>query len=347
MSLQLQIKTFEKVMEDMLARIPDDLDKTQGSIIWDALAPAALEINAMYLKLGDVFRLAFIRTSVGEHLTELSFQFGVNRLFATKTIREAIFNINVAMGTRFSLADSDLNFVVKEKRGAVYHLECETAGSEANYAQGSLLPIDFISGLTNTMLGDIVILGEDEETDESLRERTITHITKPQQDGNIDQYLQWATEFTGIGNATVIPLWNGSNTVRVVITDVEGNTASSELVQNFQKFLDPGAEGKGEGKAPIGAIVTVASATAQHINITIKIALNVGHTLADAETAIKTVLEQYVKKATTQRSFKKYEAASIIDALKEVDYIVSFNGNDIVPLNASSIFTLGTLAVTK
>ena len=42
--------TFENLMERMLERIDDKLDKREGSIIWDALAPAALELEALYIE---------------------------------------------------------------------------------------------------------------------------------------------------------------------------------------------------------------------------------------------------------------------------------------------------------
>ena len=41
--------TFEYLMESMLSRVPDSLDKREGSIIYDALAPAAAELAQMYI----------------------------------------------------------------------------------------------------------------------------------------------------------------------------------------------------------------------------------------------------------------------------------------------------------
>ena len=35
-------QNFEEIMRRMLSRIPNGIDKREGSIIWDALAPAAL-----------------------------------------------------------------------------------------------------------------------------------------------------------------------------------------------------------------------------------------------------------------------------------------------------------------
>ena len=41
--------TYEKILNDMLDRVPDSLDKRQGSIIYNALAPAAVELQNMYI----------------------------------------------------------------------------------------------------------------------------------------------------------------------------------------------------------------------------------------------------------------------------------------------------------
>ena len=40
--------TYEKIMERMLSRVPDTLDKREGAIIFDALAPAAFEMSILY-----------------------------------------------------------------------------------------------------------------------------------------------------------------------------------------------------------------------------------------------------------------------------------------------------------
>ena len=46
---------YDYFMQSMLANVPDDLDKREGSVIWDALAPAALELDTAYMFLLDMF----------------------------------------------------------------------------------------------------------------------------------------------------------------------------------------------------------------------------------------------------------------------------------------------------
>jgi uncharacterized phage protein gp47/JayE len=335
------LKNYDEIMKDMLSSVSTNVDKDQGSVLWDAISPCAIELSKMYIELDDVYKLSFIKTSEGNYLTDLCFQFGVYRLQATKSIRSCIFALEIELGTRFSVENSELNFVLIEPN----RLECETAGSEGNKVEGRLLPIEHIDGFTNAFIGEVIIVGEDEETDENLQLRALTHITRPQQDGNIDQYLKWASEFVGIGNATVLPLWNGNNTVKVIITDAEGNTASSELVNNFQLFLDPEIKGLGEGVAPIGAFVTVESATAQQINISITVNKKNSSSLNSVKDAVIKIVSEYLKEATREKLFKKYEVMKRVDDLDSIISVNYMNGDDLILLDIDAVFTLGIVEV--
>ena len=45
---------FDTLMERMLENVSDELDKREGSVIYDAIAPAALELANMYVALDVV-----------------------------------------------------------------------------------------------------------------------------------------------------------------------------------------------------------------------------------------------------------------------------------------------------
>lgn len=53
----------------------------------------------------------------------------------------------------------------------VYKMVCGTAGTIGNSYSGKLLPVTAIASLTSAVLGDIMVPGEDEETDERLRQK--------------------------------------------------------------------------------------------------------------------------------------------------------------------------------
>ena len=80
--------TFENILDDMLSRVDNDIDKREGSIIYDALAPAAYKLAETYFKLSNYTDLFFIDTTVGEYLDRKALDYGVTRKEARKAIRK-------------------------------------------------------------------------------------------------------------------------------------------------------------------------------------------------------------------------------------------------------------------
>ena len=60
--------TYEVIMQQMLDRVPDSFDKREGSIIFDALAPAAAELAQMYIGLDVVLNQTFADTATEKFL---------------------------------------------------------------------------------------------------------------------------------------------------------------------------------------------------------------------------------------------------------------------------------------
>lgn len=273
----LEQYTFEYLMERALSRVPDTMDKRQGSMIYNAIAPAILEIALFYNELASLELDTSVNTASGTRLTLFCSERGVFRKAATKAQRKGTFNIAVPIGSRFSI--EGVNYSVKSLiSGTDYNLECEQAGEIGNEYFGNLLPITFITGLTSAIITDIIVPGADEESDESLRARYKQSIIESPEGGNNAQYLKWATDYPGIGTAKVFPLWNGGNTVKVAITNALYLPAEQTLIDEFQEYIDPEAQGLGNGVAPIGAKVTITGGTRKNINITANVVLAEGYT---------------------------------------------------------------------
>lgn len=105
--------TFEVIMERMLNRIPDKFDKREGSIIWNALAPAAIELQLMYIEFDNILMESFADTASYEFLERRAAERGLHPYQSTNAILKAEFNQDVPIGSRFSL--EELNYVVIEK----------------------------------------------------------------------------------------------------------------------------------------------------------------------------------------------------------------------------------------
>ena len=135
-------QTYEAILGRMLDRITDGMDKREGSIIYDALAPSAAELAQMYVELEYSMNLKFAATASGEFLDRSIAWSGLIRKQATKAQLLGQFSgsngapVDVAIGSRFSL--DPLNYKVMTRLGAgQYVLECETIGKEGNRRFGS------------------------------------------------------------------------------------------------------------------------------------------------------------------------------------------------------------------
>lgn len=288
-----EIPTYEELLQRCLDRIPSTLDKRQGSVIYNALAPCCAELEQLWIKLASTYELVFVDTAVGEALDALVKQNGMTRKEATYALRKGEFNMVVPVGSRFS--DGTLSYIVTENISGTTNsrLECETAGSVGNTYYGSLIPISYIDGLTRAELTDIVDSGEDIETDDALRERYLEWVTAPEFGGNISDYQVKVKSLTGVGGCKVIPVWDGGGTVKLIITNSTYGVPDSSLVDYVQQEVDPTGDQTGLGIAPIGHVVTVVGAEQASLTVACTLVLETGKTIEDVQTLIDDVVANY------------------------------------------------------
>nr|MDD4689993.1 baseplate J/gp47 family protein [Eubacteriales bacterium] len=173
-------QTYINILNRALARVSNAVDKREGSIIYDALAPACYELAELYIELQNLINMTYATTATGAYLDLRVGELGIVRRSAVNAVRVGEFNVAVPLGSRFSI--SGINYTVQAfVVGHYYSMICETPGSIGNTYAGTLTPISYISGLTSAILTDIptdwvgyegvVVLGVDEETDPDLRAR--------------------------------------------------------------------------------------------------------------------------------------------------------------------------------
>lgn len=295
--------TFEMILENMLARVPDTIDKRQGSMIYNALAPAAVELQNMYINLDTILNETFADTASRENLIRRTAERGIIPYEAKKAIVKGEFSpaeVNIPIGSRFSL--DELNYLVIEQvsdeEGQLiagqYKLECEDAGATANYQFGQLIPIEFIEGLEFGEVTEILIPGEDEEGTDALRERYFESLDNQAFGGNISDYKKKTNELQGVGGVKVYPVWNGGGTVKLVIVNSDFAKPSEDLIENVQSAIDPVQnQGQGIGIAPIGHVVTVEAVEEEMLNISSNFTLQEGYEWADVEAEAQKVINDY------------------------------------------------------
>lgn len=145
----------------MLSSIPQDIDKREGSIIYNALAPTALQLAEQNYMLVYMFNLLFADTAEGDWLDRVTNDFGVDREQATYALRqidatnESEEPFTLPIGSRFAI--NNLTFKVTQKiETGKYKAQCEQLGTIGNLYSGIVLPIDNINGLGIAPIGHTV-----------------------------------------------------------------------------------------------------------------------------------------------------------------------------------------------
>ena len=288
--------TFEDILQRMLNRVPDTMDKREGSIIYDAIAPAAVELQNMYIEFDTILNETFADTAHRSYLVRRAAERGITpqeASAATVKVMSTPTSVDIPIGNRFSLNNLNYRITSKEADGE-YHAVCESTGVQANAYVGNLIPIDYIDGLETVAITEILIPGEDEESAESLRARYFNSFDTQAYGGNKADYIERVNAIPGVGSTKVTPVWDGPGTVKLTILNSDFDHASSVLIDTVQEIIDPTRDASGSGVAPIGHIVTVDTASDVTINVHTNITFQEGYSFTGQKTVIENAIKEYL-----------------------------------------------------
>jgi uncharacterized phage protein gp47/JayE len=285
--------TYEYILEGMLDRVPNAFDKREGSVMYNALAPSAADFAEAYIMLDILNDESYIDTASYNSLVKKCKERSIFPNPATSTIAKGEFNIDIPIGSRFSF--NNFNYVVIEKISTgIFKLQCEDTGPILNL--GSLIPIDYIEGLETAALSEILINGEDEEDEDSLRKRYYNSLEYEAFGGNIADYKEKVNKLQDIGGVKVYPVWKGGGTTKLVIINSNFDVPSETVLNQTQEKIDPlQNQGKGLGIAPIGHTVTVAKVSSVSININTNITYQEGWNFDELKGSIEKCIDEYFK----------------------------------------------------
>ena len=253
-------KTYADILARQMKRVPDTLDKREGSLIQTALGPESWYLEGIYLDMERMQKNVYVETAGGESLDRIAASYGLERKPATHAVKTGNFDQEIPSGFRASALTDPIRLTYRVI---------------GNHYSGQVIPIDYVAGLTIAEITDIVSAGSDEEDDESLRKRIFSKIRKPSTSGNIYDYYNWTIECAGVGAAKIYPLALGPGTVKVVIADAERSAATPELIGQVKNHI--------EELRPIGADVSVVSAREKAITVTARVKLQNGVNLGSVQ----------------------------------------------------------------
>ena len=293
----------------------------EGTFQYDALASNSIEFAKVEVELEELNKVAFADTSYGEYLTMIAKQYGVIRKEATKAI--GVLTVKgtgtIYAGATFA-TESGIQFVATEnmdiKESGQINIEAVTAGVIGNVDDETINVISMsIPGINSVINSEPTMGGYDEETDAELLDRYLFKVRNPATSGNKNNYELWAREIEGVGGARCIPLWNGNGTVKVVIIDANLNVADETLLNKVRTYL--------EEEKPIGADLTVVSATA----VNIKVAANVYGSVNEDE--FKEKIDTYFKEIGFNRGYVSiaHIGKTLLECSGVIDYYnLTLNG---------------------
>jgi uncharacterized phage protein gp47/JayE len=306
-------KTKNVIHAEILSNISDNYDKTAGNPVYNITEATSIELGNIYSDLDEVVEKIDIDNLTGTELEQrVNGKTGLNRKTATKATSQLSVTGTgtITIGDIFETA-SGIQYLSAETKvittSGIVNIECNQYGSVGNVPANQIIymPIT-ITGITAVNNASAVTNGYDAETDKELLDRYYEKIKTPATSGNKAQFKNWAKEITGVGDAKIFPLWNGNNTVKVVIINSNKQPASTDLVTTVQTYIDPEITGLGNGCAMIGCYCTVVSATSKSITVSFSATIDTNYTTEQVQANVENSITEYFKDIAFVENYVSY-----------------------------------------
>lgn len=379
--LYLLDQTEENIMNRMLNKVPSDIDKSEGSFIWDAQAPVAFMLSEAALWAQELLRRGFASTVASDNpdirsaeLDLRTAEHGITRREAVASSGSVLFTgkpgTTVPAGTYVATpadegsGESSVEYVttsgvtLSDLGTGTAPIRAVEPGSNGNVPAGVIqLMMTSVSDVTSVTNPEPTRSGTDTESDMSLLERFYAKVRSQGTSGNKAQYMQWANEIAGVGGVEVAPLWKGPGTVGLYLIDTHKRAASQDIVNAVQQYIDPSQDGQGEGVAPAGPVITVMPAAEVAIDISVKVQRTQEQPSTMDE--IRKLIEDGVRTYLQQIAFNRKDplvrytriAAVLLDIPIIVDYSdLTINGHteqQNIEIGSGQVAVLGTVSVSE
>lgn len=313
----------------MLDNIPEEWNKGEGYPIYDITRGFGFALEELDAKIEDVKKKQSVRNLTGLELeTVIEERTGLTR----KTGVKAVGRVKIVSGqgsvlkTDLFSTENNIYFQSLEAKdvtaGDYVLVQCTEGGLVGNVPVGAITVVPkTITGISQVINDEPTTGGYDTETDESLLARYYDRLRNPVNGVNCNQYISWANSVAGVGGARCVPIWNGKNTVKVIIIGNDYKPATENVVKLVQDYIDPNKNGDGSGVATIGAVTTVVSATTTPIAVTIK-GCKFSGDVSTLKNEIHDTIDRYVRKSAFNTDY--ISIAKIGALIIDIDGVTDF-----------------------
>lgn len=358
-------KSASEIQESLLEYMSEDYSKEKGYWLWEILKAVACGLSDFTYELDEVRNKLFVDSLQGDDLDDYVTNWSY---IARKKMTQASGYVTflaktgktgtIAQGTYVS--NGGMNYITSEEAvitspgGAVtVPVVAAQFGSAGNCEAGEInkliTSVEFINTVKNY---NAITGGEDEEDDNSLRNRYKEAIKKAANAGNFAYYEELASAVDGVGDAYCIPCPNNAaGTADVYVVNSDGQQVTSEVLNNVQNIIDPNKNGDGAGEAPIGAVVTVKNPEIYSLDVEFTVELHEGYSVERITEDVRSNISAYLKEAFTEKVVRYNQVGKCIldcEGVKDFGSLFVDGGKSNVSMGDKVvIFTLGDTEITE
>ena len=347
--------TPESIKQDILAELSGTVETREGSYANTLVSPAAYQMWLAYQLVPYFLQMAFPDETSGEFIDSRAADFGLYRTEGQRAAVKLQFepayegkSADVPAGTRVYTEDG-LGFATTEDAAwsggvGIAMAQAEAVGRMYNVAAGSVTVMGRnLSGIAGVTNPEAACGGTDEETDAALLARYREHLQRPISSGNRNHYIAWAKEVSGVSFAACVPLWNGPGTVKVIIGGPGMAPVDETVVTDAAAHI--------EEERPIGAAVTVVSASARAISVTATVTLAQGAAAEEVKTQLTQALNaMFGKFAFGETKLVRYSRCLALlldcDGVEDYSAFTLDGGQANLSLGIQETPVVGTVTIT-
>ena len=349
------MKTVEEIYQELLA----DFEKRIGMHMAGScdlavrLYAVAAQVQALYAQTEWVKQQGFPQTAAGQYLDYHAQMRGLKRSAAVKAVGTLRFSVNTAgeealpvpKGT-VCLSISGVRYETTETvtlaAGKLYvdaAAQAVEAGAAGNAGANTVIAMSVPpAGIVSCTNPEAFTGGEDEEADETLRQRILDSYRRLPNGANAAFYELRALSHLGVEAVRVIPRHQGIGTVGVVVSGA-GGVPEQALLQEIQDDLDSVRE--------IAVDVTVMAPEPERVDLAVRILPKPGKSFDSAQAAVRTALTAWFDGGLLGKPVYRTQLGKVIlDTGVAETYAITAPTKDL-PGNARRLPQLGTLTITE
>jgi uncharacterized phage protein gp47/JayE len=353
----LKSQSVDEIHRRILNTMPDDIDKSELQIPWDFTRPAAIaKSEFVEFELNEAIKTTFVLWANGKWLDYHAQEEGLTRREANHASGELIIKVKPGLIVEKSfLFTTPANLTSGVIFETIETVVCN-GDPDANGQVTAIIPVQaFYGGTSGNVPPDTVILmvkpdsdifyvsnpkamtgGTPEESDDELRERILEAIRRGISWTGCDaDYVRWAKEVAGVGQAITDPEWDDPNmpeefhwtdingirhcagAVRLFIIDANSIPANQQIIDAvYNHIIRP--DNRMERKAPIGATLTVVAPSPLFIKVLATVTLKEGEILEKVIERFKANLDKYWLAAASENDIRDVQTGIAQNNVKYV-----------------------------